>query len=210
MNAQDVDGLIQFYRLVTELKQLRRQGWIDRGVEDPESVAAHSWGVALLGWLLAAQHDGLDGPRIVTLALAHDLAEALTGDLTPFDSARTDHGAIPEDRFYAEPVYPEAERERKRELERQAIETLATLLSAEPGDMIRSAWQEYEDGETEEARFVKQVDKLETLLQATSYQESQPEIVIESFWRGARRDIQDPELNSMLRALENMRKAETE
>jgi putative hydrolase of HD superfamily len=201
LNSPDIIGLIRFYMLVSGLKQLRRQGWIDRGVEDPESVAAHSWGVSVLGWLLAASREDIDYHRIVHLALAHDLAEVLTGDITPFDSDRTEQGDFPVERFYAEPIYTESERKRKHEREAEAIDSLMKNLPADMAEMVHSAWREYDRGETAEAKYVKQLDKLETLLQAEIYRTAQPELVIESFWRGAQRDIEDADLKAVLEAL---------
>src|SRR4051794_15354555 len=70
---------------IGRLKEIPRTGWLDRGIlaEETESVADHSYGVALLAWLLAP--DALDRGRVVELALIHDLAEAVVGDVTPYD-----------------------------------------------------------------------------------------------------------------------------
>src|SRR5690606_5214441 len=62
------------------LKDEARGGWLLRGVRDPESVAAHSWGTALL-CLLYADDAGVDRDRAMVMALVHDLAEARTGDV---------------------------------------------------------------------------------------------------------------------------------
>src|SRR5262245_57028480 len=86
-------GLARFLHRAGRLKATPRTGWIDRGVPvgEAESVADHSFRVALLAWLaahLAAADDpALDVDRVLALALIHDLAEALTGDLTPYDPA---------------------------------------------------------------------------------------------------------------------------
>ncbi len=66
------------------LKETPRTGWLDRGIpaEDTESVADHSFGVALLAWLLAPEE--LDRAGVVELAMVHDLAEAAGGDITPY------------------------------------------------------------------------------------------------------------------------------
>ncbi|HMV69905.1 MAG TPA: HD domain-containing protein, partial [Myxococcota bacterium] len=66
-----------------DLKALPRAGWVRRGVEAPESVAAHSWGVAWL--VLALAPPEIDRGRALTYAVLHDLAEVRTGDITPHD-----------------------------------------------------------------------------------------------------------------------------
>src|SRR5215211_6639990 len=86
--TSDAVGLVRFMRLAGRLKRTIRTGWVDRGVpaERVESVADHSFRVALLAWLASAG-TALDRDRVLILAVIHDLAEAITGDLTPYDQA---------------------------------------------------------------------------------------------------------------------------
>lgn len=196
----DTARVLGFLRLARALKNVRRQGWVDRGVEQPESVADHSWSVALTAWLLAAERPDLDRQRVLLLGLVHDLPEAIAGDETPFDQHRDDTGAIDPSLFDSPPTYAVDVRQRKQQREAAA---LAEMLTGLPDDMvedIRSAWSEYELAQSAEARFVKQVDKLETALQALDYRQAQPELVIESFLLGAARDIEDEPLLALLKA----------
>lgn len=132
-----------------QLKELPRAGWLRAGLaaatEDAaESVAAHSWGVA---WLVAALcPDDIDRGRALEIAVVHDLAEVRTGDITPHD------GVAPNTKAAAEDAATRA--------------IVAPLSSA---DRLYSAWREYEDGATPEARFVKACDKLDMALQAVRY-----------------------------------------
>lgn len=194
-------GLLAFARLASCLKQVRRQGWLDRGVVDPESSADHSWAVALLAWMLAAERPDLDAGRVLLLALVHDLPEALAGDETPFDRHRDSTGLIPDEHFQRPPSYDPAESEAKRAREGAALEDMLSTLPASLADQVRAAWQEYAAAATPEARFVKQVDKLETLIQAELYRDKQPEIVIESFRHGTLRDVDDPILHQLVNEL---------
>ncbi len=77
-------ALIALLHAIEPLKHLPRSGWVDREVSSPESVAAHSWRLALFSWCVAAE-EGLDADHAMRLALVHDIPEALTGDRTPFD-----------------------------------------------------------------------------------------------------------------------------
>ena len=54
------------------LKDVLRQGWVNAGVESPESVAAHSWGMAVLALKLCP--DNLDLLHVLKLCLVHDLS----------------------------------------------------------------------------------------------------------------------------------------
>ena len=66
-----------------KLKQLLRTGWVRSGVEDPESVASHSWGMAILAMKLCP--DNLNKTRVIEMCIVHDLPEIIVGDLTPYD-----------------------------------------------------------------------------------------------------------------------------
>ncbi|RBI61666.1 phosphohydrolase [halophilic archaeon] len=131
------------------LKDERRTGWQLRGVDDPESVAGHAWGVALL-CLQYADEAGVDEDRALRLAVVHDLAEAETGDVATradADDQRVDG-------------------EEKVRRERAAMDDLAAPLS----DDVRALWEEYEARETPAARFVKDMDLIDMCLQALVYE----------------------------------------
>lgn len=181
----------EFWDLAVALKRVQRQGWVDRGVELPESVADHSWGVALLAWLTAHGRTDLDRDRVLLLGLVHDLPEAIAGDATPFDSARDRDGTIAPERFREMPSYSEESKRLKRQAELRALAEMIANLPPSIAAEIHSAWVEYDEQRTPEARHVRQIDKLETLLQAHSYAGAQPELIVDSFRLGADADIAD-------------------
>ena len=145
-----VDAVLDAYALKDE----RRTGWQLRGVDDPESVAAHTWGVAYLvlalGDRLAADLPDVDLDRALRLAVVHDAAEAETGDVpTRADDAA---GSVDCDRKVA--------------AERAAMADLAGPLP----DRVREAWEEYEARETPAAVLAKECDLLDTCFQAVAYE----------------------------------------
>jgi len=77
------EGILEWLHL----KNVARAGWVRAGVEAPESVAAHSWGMSLLALHLCPQH--LDLSKVLSLCLVHDLPEVRVGDLTPHDDCST-------------------------------------------------------------------------------------------------------------------------
>lgn len=193
----EASELLRFVRAIGRLKTLRRQGWIDRGVREPESVADHSFRLALMAWVLAQRRPDLDATRAMLLALVHDAAEAIAGDRTPFDAA-LQAGAEPAVLFRQRPVYdPEAEA-RKTAAERAALRELAALLPEPVGERLIETWEEYEAALTAEARFVRQLDKIETVLQALEYRERQPDLIIDSFILGALDEVTDRSLRELL------------
>ncbi|HET7232827.1 MAG TPA: HD domain-containing protein, partial [Longimicrobium sp.] len=140
----DADALLRFIHLAGRLKETPRAGWALRGIASPESVAEHSHRVALLALVLAPRAEpALDVARCVALALVHDLAEALVGDITPYDGVSA------------------SEKHRREE---EAMRHLAGLAGDES---LLALWREYDAAQSPEARFVKELDKLETVLQAT-------------------------------------------
>ena len=149
-----VDSAVDAVCAAYELKDERRTGWQLRGVDDPESVAAHSWGVAYLvvafGDRFRDELPGVDLDRALRLAVVHDVAEALTGDV----ATRADDTADPVDR------------EAKAAAEREAMATLADPLPAR----IADAFATYEARETPEAVLVKECDLLDTCVQAVVYE----------------------------------------
>ena len=122
-----------------KLKALARAGWIRAGIKTPESVAAHSWGLSLLISVLAPKH--LDQLKMYHMAIAHDLPEVITGDITPHDGIS--------------------------KIEKKKRET-AAAQSFLPQHILQ-AWQEYEQNKTPEAQFVHMLDKLDMALQAQLY-----------------------------------------
>lgn len=131
------------------LKDERRTGWQLRDVSDPESVAGHTWGVALLCLQYGGEAE-VDIDRALRMALVHDLAEAKTGDV----ATRVDDA---DQRVSA--------REKVR-TERAAMDELAAPLA----DDVRERWEEYEARDTPEASFVKDMDLIDMCLQALVYE----------------------------------------
>jgi putative hydrolase of HD superfamily len=146
------------------LKNVMRAGWVRAGIDSPESVAAHSWGMSMLALKLTPPH--LDLARVLSLCIVHDIPEVRVGDLTPHDDTST-----------------------KAADEHNAMKALAPQWVA--------LFEEYEQGETPESRFVKQLDKLDMALQAELYQE-QFNLPLEEFIESARKRVSDPELIHLL------------
>lgn len=201
--AGEPDEWLAVIELLTQagkLKRLCRQGWLDRGVRDPESVAGHSWRMALMALLVSRSKPELNLSRLLMLAIVHDLPEAIAGDATPFDE-RIRQGADPQALFRQAPAYSPEARTAKERVETAAMERLTVRLPADLAELISGAWQEYEANQTPEARLIHQIDKLETWLQAVEYQIEQPGLLIESFRLGTDAAVTDPDLRRLMRAI---------
>lgn len=194
-------GLLALSRLVHTLKSVPRTGWLDRGVDSlaTESVADHSLGVALLAWAAAIERrsagENLDPQRVLTLALLHDLAEAETGDWPPYDPASIPTAANATDRHaFLDQRHErnEARRTAKRAAEDAAMNRLLSRLPEATRAELQSIWEELRAGASPEARFVKQVDRLETFLQSRHYLRDNPALPVDSFRQEVLAEINDP------------------
>ena len=175
------------------LKRVRRKGWVDRGVPDAESVADHSYRLALLAWAVARER-GLDADRALKVALLHDLAEAELGDETPFDAELAGGAAFDRARFDQPAPRDDARRAAKHARERAALMRLAARLPASIAAELSDLVADYDSQRSAEARLVKQLDRVETLLQAEEYLAEQPGLPIGSFRHEA-----DPALVELFR-----------
>ena len=150
MQPADLAGLLDFLRSAERLKTVMRSGYTSAG--RPESVAEHTWRVALMAILLAPEFPGVDVARLVKICLVHDLGEAIGGDISAPEQAR---------RLAAGEAAGKADAERRDLL--ALLEPLAAPLQAE----LTALWDEYEAAATPEAKLAKALDKLETILQHT-------------------------------------------
>lgn len=195
------DALVALLAYVGALKRLPRQGWVHLGVPDPESVAEHTFRVAVMTLLLAPRFPSLDAGRALALALCHDLPEAIAGDATPFDELLQGDEVDRDALFRGRPAYSDSADRAKREAEEAALATMTSGLPQTLQALLRGAWEEYEAGETPEARLVRQIDKLEALLQAYEYRASMPDLRIASFELGTRERVRDARLQGLLAAI---------
>jgi putative hydrolase of HD superfamily len=157
---------------VLGLKALPRAGWVRAGIPVPETVASHSWGVAWL--VLVLLPDDLDRARALSYAVLHDLPEVRAGDITPHD------GVSPDDKH--------------------AREHLAARQLLGPRPDLLATWEAYEAQADPEARFVRQLDRVDMALQAWRYTADHGHD-LEEFVASAEAFVTHPRLRAVLRAL---------
>lgn len=213
MAAHAAGALLELAQFASKLKSVPRTGWLDRDVPplDVESVADHSLGVALLAWGCALQRRAegvaIDPERVLMLAILHDLAEAETGDLPPYDPAAIPDEHDPEARraFLERRHHRDPDRDAaKRAGEDAAVRKLLDTLPGGTRAALAEVWVELRQGTSREARFVKQVDRLETFLQSRRYLRSDPMLPMASFHQEVFESIDDPLLSAIRdAALEN-------
>ncbi|KAJ8322163.1 hypothetical protein KUTeg_000634 [Tegillarca granosa] len=154
--ASNTSKLFEFMSLVGQLKHVKRTGWVLKKVSDPESVADHMYRMAVLAFLVDPK-TGLDRDKCIKLALVHDMAESIVGDLTPSDEVHKD------------------EKSRREE-------------------------------SSEEAKFVKDLDKFDMILQAHEYEQldKRPK-QLQEFFDGTEGKFQTEQVQGWVKELNNIR-----
>lgn len=144
--------------MLERLKTTKREGWRRFSIGNGESISDHMYRMSIMTMLAPPSLSSkINIPHCTKMALIHDMAEALVGDITPVDVHIT--------------------KEEKSRRETEVIEYIAkTLLGRVYGGVagqdVQKIFQEYEDNVTLEAKFVHDIDKMELLLQTVEYERS--------------------------------------
>jgi len=153
------DRIIDAVVALDPLADLPRTGWLLRGVRPCETIAEHSFGVALVAMLLVdelrREGETVDGERVLRMALVHDAPEARTGDVPMPVKGGALESAI---------------HDLELELARQVLTTEAF-----------ASYAEAEAAESLEARIVKAADKLQMMIKASVY-EQKKRGALDEFW----------------------------
>ena len=165
-----MEKLIDLMRKAIKLKSIKRKGWLRRGIENAESVADHTFMLAFLA-MMVGDFLGMDTEKMVKMALLHDIAESVTGDITPH----------------------EMERGEKVRMEENIMKKMMEGME-EMG--YYEIWKEFMEGRSREAEMVRQLDKLEMILQAHQYSEIYGKEKVEEFME---EKVENPMLVSIIK-----------
>lgn len=142
MDIEKIKGRLTFLREAEKLKDVLRSAHTSSG--RTESTAEHSWRLCLMAIVFADQLADLDVLKILKMCVIHDLGEAINGDIPAVSKA----------------AFPD-----KSEQERNDLLQLTSALDEGLKAEILALWDDYENAQSAEAKAVKALDKLETILQ---------------------------------------------
>ena len=134
----DARALIDFLRVMERLKDAPRHCWTTGGRR--ESVAEHSWRVALMAMLMADEFPEMDIDRVIRMCLVHDIGEAITGDIPTFVKTDAD-----------------------RVVEGHEVDALIGSLPEPWPEWLGALFDEMEALETPEAKLYKALDRMEAI-----------------------------------------------
>lgn len=147
MHPENLLKQIEFIKEIDKVKYIQRKTKLfssDRNENDAE----HSWHLALMAIVLAEHaNESVDVLKVVKMVLIHDIVEIDAGDTFIYDTQKN-HSNTDEERLAANRIF-------------------GMLPEAQAQELI-DIWEEFEAGETKEARFARSMDRLEPLLQNTS------------------------------------------
>lgn len=147
MNPEKLLKQIDFIKEVDKIKLIQRKTKLFNSNRN-ENDAEHSWHLALMAIVLAEYSDEpIDVLRVVKMVLIHDIVEIDAGDTFIYDTQKN-HSNTAEERLAANRIFG--------------------MLLKEQADELIAIWEEFEAGESNEAKFAKAMDRLEPLLQNAS------------------------------------------
>lgn len=132
--------LLQILTVAERLKCNTRHCYTSSGRH--ESVAEHSWRIALMAMLIAPEFPDADMDKVIRMCLIHDLGEAFTGDIPTFDKTAAD-----------------------TEKEDALFDRWVQTLSQETKGEFSALLSEMNALETQEAKIYKALDKMEAVIQ---------------------------------------------
>lgn len=142
------ESVVKYYVLCNKLKNVVRTGWKNFEIKSDrlESVAEHIYGTQMLAIAVKSEYEyNVDIEKVLKMLAVHETEEILIGDLTMFEISKEDKERIGHD----------------------AVKKIfAGLIDGEEYENMIS---EFDERETEEAKFAYYCDKLEADLQARIY-----------------------------------------
>lgn len=147
MKTEDLIKQVAFIKEIDKLKYIQRKTKLFNS-DRPENDAEHSWHLAMMAVVLAEHSiQAIDILKVVKMVLIHDIVEIDAGDVFIYDTTKN-HSNTEEELIAAKRVFG--------------------LLPENQAKDFLALWEEFEAGETAEAKFAKTMDRFEPLLQNTS------------------------------------------
>ena len=167
----------KFFQKVLELKNIPRQGWKEKlGINNPESVADHSYSTTVMSMILS-DLEGLNSEKIIRMALLHDLAESIIGDITPEHITKNE----------------------KINKENHAMKQILKNLPNKIAEQYFEIWNEYQKNSSQESKLLHDIDKLEMAFQAKFYQNKGiSKEKLQTFFNTAEKEIKNKNLRKIL------------
>lgn len=141
------DELEKCFEFILELEKLKavQRKVKPLGLDRYENSAEHSWQLSVLALVLAKYaNEPINIEKAIKMLLVHDIAEIDADDVFFFnDAGRAD----------------------AKEKELRAMKRIFGMLPPEKGEELFALWDEFENGQTPEAKFTRAIDRAMPVLQ---------------------------------------------
>ncbi|MDR3010775.1 MAG: HD domain-containing protein [Sphingobacterium sp.] len=138
---------IEFIKEIDKIKYIQRKTKLFNS-DRPENDAEHSWHLALMAMVLSEHaNQSVDLLKVIKMVLIHDIVEIDAGDTFIYDAEKNHNNTA---------------------AERIAAQRIFGILPTEQTEELIALWEEFEAGQTHDAKFARAMDRLEPLLQNSS------------------------------------------
>ena len=138
-----IEKQLSFVLEIDKLKNIFRQTHLSLNGRN-ENDAEHSWHMAIMAYLLKEySNEEIDIAKVMIMCLIHDIVEIDAGDTYAYDVAELSSQKSRED---------------------EAKERIFSILPKEQKEDLISLFDEFEENESAEARFVHAMDNLQPLI----------------------------------------------
>lgn len=143
MDELRMDKQFGFIRELDKEKFIKRQTYLSDGIRK-ENDAEHAWHMAIMALVLSEYaNTPVDLLKTISMILIHDVVEIDAGDTYAYD---------------------EEGKKSQKEREQRAADRIFGMLPKEQADKFRSIWEEFENQETDEAKFAKAMDNIQPMM----------------------------------------------
>ena len=173
---------MKFFLHVEDLKTVKRKGWIIKSkVKEVESVAEHSYAATSIAMIIS-DLAGTNTEKVMKMMLIHDLPEGIIGDVIPGENTNKDSD------------------------EEDAISTILGILPDKMRIDYTEIWNEFKMNKTKEAQIVDEIDKLELIIQLSSYRDRMSKEAVNEFLQSSEKiielDLNRELLNEILKEIQ--------
>ncbi len=143
MDSERIKKQFEFIREIDKEKFIGRQTYLS-DAKRLENDAEHAWHAAIMTILLGEySNEPIDILKTVSMILIHDLVEIKAGDTYAYD---------------------EEGKKNQRQRELEAADIIFSMLPDDQGKKLRAIWDEFEDGDTPEAKFARTMDRIQPIM----------------------------------------------
>jgi 5'-deoxynucleotidase YfbR-like HD superfamily hydrolase len=209
---KNLNGVLKLIKEANKLKKIQRLYWRLFSINDCETVAGHSFSLAILAWtfsILNKDKEKIDEEKFIKMALCHELSAIYTGDTTPYDYILNNRNNTDRDKILKRMIRLSVNEKRSifendYKKEKEALTRLVSFLDSKLKNEIIGLWQEYRFKKSKEAKILSQLNIVSILLQGLIYEKRYKNFSSFPLWEWAFEAIDNSFINSLLESIKKV------